>query len=164
MFGVISGRKPLQRICSRQYFFCCFSSFICGKKLGGGLRFCVDYRKLNALTAKDRYPIPLIQETLNRLSQACWFWKFDGYCRLQQDAHRNGRVGLWWKRMLNFLSKIDGGSCLHKKNRGRRNAISIYIPVANPFTPERAFSVTKLHFGDAKILSNRDRVPLSILH
>jgi hypothetical protein len=35
------------------------------KKLGGGLRFCVDYRSLNAMTVKNCYLIPLIQETLN---------------------------------------------------------------------------------------------------
>ena len=38
------------------------------KKPRGGLRFCVDYRGLNAITVKNRYPLPLISETLNRLS------------------------------------------------------------------------------------------------
>lgn len=47
------------------------------KKPGGGLRFCVDYRDLNALTIKKRYPFPLIQETLRRLSKAKYYTKFD---------------------------------------------------------------------------------------
>ena len=47
------------------------------KKPGGGLRFCVDYRALNKLTKKDRYPLPLIQETLQSLANAKWFTKLD---------------------------------------------------------------------------------------
>ena len=47
------------------------------KKPGGGLRFCVDYRGLNAITVKNRYPIPLIQETLDKLCKAMWFTKLD---------------------------------------------------------------------------------------
>jgi hypothetical protein len=47
------------------------------RKPGGGLRFCVDYRALNAITKKDRYPIPLIQETLNQIGRAKWFTKLD---------------------------------------------------------------------------------------
>jgi hypothetical protein len=47
------------------------------KKPGGGLRFCVDYRALNKLSRKDRYPLPLIYETLRNLSKAKWFTKLD---------------------------------------------------------------------------------------
>ena len=34
------------------------------KKPSGGLRFCIDYYRLNIITKKDRYLIPLITETL----------------------------------------------------------------------------------------------------
>ena len=47
------------------------------RKPGGGLRFCVDYRALNALTKKDRYPLPLIKETLNMIGRATWYTKLD---------------------------------------------------------------------------------------
>ena len=47
------------------------------RKPGGGLRFCVDYRALNKITRKDRYPLPLIHETLNNISKAKWFTKLD---------------------------------------------------------------------------------------
>ena len=36
-------------------------------KKGGKLRFCVDYRGLNAVTIKDSYPIPRVDETLDWL-------------------------------------------------------------------------------------------------
>ena len=47
------------------------------KKPGGGLRFYVDYRALNKITRKDRYPLPLIQEMLSSISKAKWFTKLD---------------------------------------------------------------------------------------
>ncbi len=37
----------------------------------------MDYRGLNAITRKDRYPLPLISETLRQLSGAKWFTKLD---------------------------------------------------------------------------------------
>ena len=42
------------------------------KKNDGSLRLCVDYRALNSVTRKDRYPLPPIWETLNRLASAKW--------------------------------------------------------------------------------------------
>ena len=47
------------------------------RKLGGGLRFCIDYRALNAVTVKNRYPIPLISETLGKLAGAVKYTKLD---------------------------------------------------------------------------------------
>ena len=47
------------------------------RKPRGGLRFYVDYRGLNAITRKDRYPLPLINETLRLLSKAKWFTKLN---------------------------------------------------------------------------------------
>jgi hypothetical protein len=47
------------------------------KKPGGGVRFCVDYRGLNNITRKDRYPLPLFTETLRNVAKAQWFTKLD---------------------------------------------------------------------------------------
>ena len=47
------------------------------KKSRGSLRSYVDYRSLNAVTVKNRYPLPLILETLNYLTRAKIFIKLD---------------------------------------------------------------------------------------
>ena len=47
------------------------------KKLGGGLRFCVDYRSLNRITKKDRYLLPLIYETFRNIGKAKLYTKLD---------------------------------------------------------------------------------------
>ena len=47
------------------------------RKPNGGIRVCIDYRALNEITIKNRYPIPRISETLDRLSKAKIFSKFD---------------------------------------------------------------------------------------
>jgi hypothetical protein len=55
----------------------CAAPVIVVRKPGGGLRICTDYRALNALTTKSKYPIPLIKETLARLSGKLFFTKLD---------------------------------------------------------------------------------------
>ena len=46
-------------------------------KKDSGWRMCIDYRDLNSVTIKNKYPLPNINELLDRLGTAKWFSKFD---------------------------------------------------------------------------------------
>ena len=80
----------------------CSSSILLAKKLGGGIRFCVDYRKLNELTKKDAYPLPLIAEIIARLKKAIVFTKID----IRQAFHKL-RIAIESKDAMTFASHFD---------------------------------------------------------
>ena len=64
------------------------------RKPGGGLRFCIDYRALNAVTVKNRYPIPLISETLGKLAGAVKYTKLDVIHAFNRIRMREGHEWL----------------------------------------------------------------------
>jgi hypothetical protein len=52
-------------------------SILFAKKPDSGFRFCVDYRILNNIIIKNRYPLSLIKKTLNRFSEIRYFIKIN---------------------------------------------------------------------------------------
>ena len=81
------------------------------RKKDGSLRFCVDYRKLNDVTAKDAYPLPRIDDALDSLTNARLFSTLDlvsGYHQVAMEPRDRPktafvtREGLFEFNVLSF--------------------------------------------------------------
>nr|KYP56341.1 Retrovirus-related Pol polyprotein from transposon 17.6 [Cajanus cajan] len=88
------------------------------KKKDGGSRLCVDYRQLNKLTIKNKYPLSRIDDLMDQLRGALVFSKIDlrsGYHQIRvkegdipKTAFRTSFVGLagYYRRFIEGFSKI----------------------------------------------------------
>ena len=51
-----------------------------------GWRMCIDYRKLNQATRKDHFPLPFMDQMLERLVGQAFYYFLDGYSGYNQIA------------------------------------------------------------------------------
>ena len=60
------------------------------KKKDQSWHFCVDYRQLNTITVKGKYPVPIIEELLDELSGAAYFTTLDLQAGFHQIRMKEG--------------------------------------------------------------------------
>ena len=85
------------------------------KKPRGGIRLCVDYRRLNAITKKDRYLIPLINKTMANVAGYKIITKLDirkAFNRIHIATPKDKDLLTFYTPLGNFKPRVLGfGPC-----------------------------------------------------
>ena len=82
------------------------------RKKDGTFRLCVDYRRLNAITVKDSYPLPRIDEILSSLGKARVFASLDllmGYHEVEVDPRDRAKTAFVTHRGLFVFNVMPFG-------------------------------------------------------
>jgi len=118
------------------------------KKKDGKLRLCADDRGLNEVTKKDRHPLPLIREALDRLGGAKYFTKLD-----IKDAYHNIRIreGDEWK--TTFSTKLGTDEYLVMPF-GLCNALAAFQRWINEVLMEHIDMCCIVYLDDVLLYSN----------
>ena len=83
-------------------------------KRDGSLRFCVDYRKVNAVMKKNVYPLPRIDDILDTLSEARYFSRLDlasGFWQIEMDPATREKSAFVTYHGLHEFVRMPFGLC-----------------------------------------------------
>lgn len=118
------------------------------KKKTGDVRMCIDYRKLNAITVKDKYPLPRIENQLERLAGNNCFTTLDlksGYHQLKVAEN---------SRPYTAFITPDGHYQYKRIPFGLTNAPAVFQRAINDILGSLRFSYALAYLDDILIISN----------
>jgi hypothetical protein len=84
------------------------------RKKDGSVRWCIDYRRLNDVTVKDVFPLPLIEQCLDTLSGHSWYSSLDmasGYWQLEIEEEDKPKTAFITKFGLFEHNRMAFGLC-----------------------------------------------------
>ena len=119
-------------------------------KKDGGTRFCIDYRQLNAVTIKDRYPLPLIQDIFDQLGGSKLFSTLDmrsGFWQLPMSPESIEKTAFVCHRGLFECSRLPFGLA---------NAPSVYQRAMNKVLGDFIGKFVMVFIDDIVIYSNSE--------
>ena len=117
-------------------------------KKDGTLRFCVDYRALNDITIKDRYPLPRIDEMLESLGSAKWFTALDlasGYWQIEMEPDSIAKTA--------FTTKF-GNYEWRVMPFGLTNAPATFQRTMNEIFRDRLWKTVMVYLDDLNVFSD----------
>ena len=85
------------------------------KKKDGSMRLCIDYRELNQVTIKNKYPLPRIDDLFDQLSGAAVFSKIDlrsGYHQLKIRPQDIPKTTFCMRYKLNLIQSLAICRCV----------------------------------------------------
>ncbi|PIK56109.1 putative transposon Ty3-I Gag-Pol polyprotein [Apostichopus japonicus] len=114
----------------------------------GSLRLCIDYRQLNAITVKDSFPLPRIDETLEALGGAKYFSSLDlshGY--FQIAMHHESIHTLHSESLGDYMSS-------NRMPQGLCNSPSTFQRIMELIFGDLNLSEVILYLGDILVFSS----------
>ena len=118
------------------------------RKKDKSLRWCIDYRKLNAVSKKDVFPLPIIDECIDSLIGNIWFSKLDA-----NSAYFQVRVNEADKSKTAFITKY-GTYQFVKMPFGLCNAPSTFSRVMNLVLRGLTWNVVLAFLDDILVLGD----------